>query len=75
MKKGKLISLEAGQTLFIVGDLDLKVYMVLYGILEITKPSDNEVNSSSDKYYIGSYVGEEWIFFKAYTERQDNCLA
>ena len=38
MKKGKFISLEAGQTLFSIGDLDLKVYMVLYGILEITKP-------------------------------------
>ena len=27
------------------------------------------------KYSIGAFVGEEWIFYKRYTDREETCVA
>ena len=31
--------------------------------------------SHMGRYTIGTFVGEEWIYFKRYTERQETCVA
>lgn len=37
--------------------------------------SQNSVCRWVGKYTIGCFIGEEWIYFKKYTEREESCLA
>ena len=32
-------------------------------------------SESKGKYTIGSFVGEEWIYYKKYTVREETCVA
>ena len=32
-------------------------------------------SNSLGKYTIGTFIGEEWIYFKRYVDRQESCIA
>ena len=36
---------------------------------------DGENFESMGKYTIGTFIGEEWIYYKRYTERGETCVA
>ena len=47
--------------------------ITLKGKNEKKKPNNN--TEPIAKYSIGTFVGEEWIYYKRYTKREETCVA
>lgn len=71
-----MIRVPQGQVLYRPGDIDLTVYMIMYGTLKLYKPPTGIDPSTDYKsfeeatlhnelgcYKIGTLVGEEWIYY------------
>ena len=66
------------EVLYKHGDLDLKVYMIIYGTLELLKTALALSSAEAvgiGRYTIGTFVGEEWIYNRKYYAREETCKA
>ena len=89
LQHGSLIRLQPDQILYRRYDLDLRVYMIIYGTVELRKGevadseqlqedlSSNRVKFGEGvgRYTLGTFVGEEWIYYKKYVQRDETCMA
>mmetsp|Transcript_33835 Transcript_33835/g.24448 ORF Transcript_33835/g.24448 Transcript_33835/m.24448 type:complete len:93 (+) Transcript_33835:371-649(+) len=71
LQLGNIIRLQKNQILYEIGDKELRFFIVIYGWVVILEDDKYELGN----YGVGAILGEEWLYHKLYSCREDSAVA